>query len=100
MEINIHFNLLCPLPGTAFYKEYGHDLEFSENIISKLCAPYIANNRKNLKTIIDLVKTYPNIFPNYYHFKKEAVEFSHDCALFLDENLEKSFFAFQERELL
>lgn len=99
MDVNIHFNLLCPLPGTAFYKEYGHDLEFSENIISNLCAPYIANNRKNLKTIIDLVKTYPNIFPNYYHFKTEAVEFSHDCALFLDEKLGGKIFAFKEREV-
>ena len=100
MDVNIHFNLLSPLPGTAFYKEYGHNLAFSENIISKLCAPYIANNRKNLRTIIDLIKTYPHIFPNYYHFKTEAVEFSHDSARFLDENLETNFFAFKERELL
>lgn len=100
MGVNIHFNLLSPLPGTGFYEEYGDDLVFSENLISKQCAPYVANNRKNLNTIIELVKTYPHIFPNYYHFRTEAVEFSNDSAHFLDETLEKNCFVFKERELL
>ena len=98
MGVNIHFNLLSPLPGTGFYKEYGHDLVFSEHLISKQCAPYVANNRKNLDTIIALVRAYPHIFPNYYHFRTEAVEFSHESALFLDEALGKNFFSFKKRE--
>ena len=98
MDVNIHFNLLSPLPGTGFYKEYGHDLVFSKHLISKQCAPYVTNNQKNLNTIIDMVIAYPHIFPNYYHFRTEAVEFSHKRALFLDETLEKNFFSFKERE--
>ena len=100
MDVNIHFNLLSPLPGTGFYKEYGHDLVFSEHLISKMCAPYVANNQKNLDTVIDLVCAYPHIFPNYYHFRTEAVAFSHESARFLDEALEKNFFYFKKRELL
>ena len=100
MGVNIHFNLLSPLPGTGFFKEYGHNLAFSKNLISRQCAPYVTGNEKNLKTIVELVKGYPDIFPNYYHFKTEAVEFSHDCARFLDETLEKNVFVFKDRELL
>ncbi len=100
MDVNIHFNLLSPLPGTGFYKEYGHDLVFSKHLISKQCAPYVANNQINLDTVIDLVRAYPHIFPNYYHFRTEAVAFSHESARFLDETLEKNFFYFKKRQLL
>ena len=68
MGVNIHFNLLSPLPGTGFYKEYGDDLVFSENLISKQCAPYVANNRKNLNTTYRTCENLSTYFPELLSF--------------------------------
>lgn len=79
-KIDIHFSLLCPLPGTALFQEYGNDLCFDESLISQLSMPLGTAEGKVIAPVLDIVKRYPDIFPTFYHYNSPDLPFKNTLA--------------------
>lgn len=60
--------LLTPIAGTALYEEYKDTLKFSQKEFGSLVYPV----RKEItieKKVLDLIKSYPEVFSFFYQFK-------------------------------
>ena len=80
LKIDIHFSLLCPLPGTALFDKYGKDLRFAESMISQMSAPQVKSEHENIKPVMDIVRKYPDIFPTFYHYNSPELAFKNSLA--------------------
>ena len=79
-KIDIHFSLLCPLPGTALFSQYDKNLRFSESMISQLSAPQVKSEHENIRPVQDIVEKYPDIFPTFYHYDSPDLAFKNSLA--------------------
>ncbi len=79
-KIDIHFSLLCPLPGTALFQEYGDELCFDESLISQMTMPFGSAREKAILPVLDIVRKYPDIFPTFYHYNSPDLSFKNSLA--------------------
>lgn len=68
----IKFFMLSPSPLSQIYMDYKKDLKFSESLCSELVWKGYGNFIDN-ERILNLIKAYPEIFPDFYYIDSENI---------------------------
>lgn len=67
-NVNVQIYKLTPLPNAPLYREFASDLLFAPEITTALNGNHYIGNAE-----LNLIQSYPDIFPNYYHFYTEKL---------------------------
>jgi radical SAM superfamily enzyme YgiQ (UPF0313 family) len=68
---NVFYTMATPLPATALYEEYRARLAFDPETYSTIIG---SGGSTNLADVEGLIRTFPHLFPGFYHFADGQVD--------------------------